>query len=71
MEETQRSDRGADVQAETETTQGKGVDADTVSDPSLEAPDAQREEQSGADWSSEGGATREGPATHSGAARDQ
>lgn len=66
--ETPREDGSRDAAVETETTHGKGVDPDAVSDPSLATP-ADREKDddlAGVDWSSEGGATRQGPATHSG-----
>lgn len=48
-------------------------EADVVSDPNLDdplddAPEAQAEEGTQSDWSSEGGATVEGPATETGAA---
>ncbi len=45
------------------------VDPDTTSDPNLSTQQEEREDEgTPSDWSSEGGATVEGPATHSGPA---
>ncbi len=56
--------------ADTEAPQQREVEGDVVSDPNLDDPTDPDDEGTSSDWTSEGGAMAEGPATDAGPVRE-